>query len=115
MLETWMDCPHDDDLYAKLKVAIREAQSEHFTMSFPAGEDLDMLTEIWNQGIDSRLEALTERSSAKLQSTRFGTRMAFAIHPEELPTLIRRLFEHGSENGETLAGDILSSVFAEEL
>lgn len=50
------------------------------------------IAQAWNVGIDSYLEALTDRSSANEGK--------FLIHPEELHTLVRRLMEDVGNNEE---------------
>ena len=106
----WMNCTFDDDVYAELKKRIAAAQGdEHYTMKL-VREDYVVFAEAWNQGIDSHLEALTERSSVEEKSDRFGTRAHISIHPEELPVLIRRLLGNGSDEAGSLATDILTSL-----
>jgi hypothetical protein len=61
----------------------------------------------WNQGIDSYLEAMTERSIVIDTPSRFTV----LIHPEELHTLVRRLMnlESGTQY-DNLAKELASSI-----
>lgn len=84
-------CVYDDDTYAELKKKIAAAQGdEHYPMQL-TGSDYAQFAAAWNMGIDSHLEALTERSSVE----RVGHKAHIKVHPEELPVLVRRLFELG--------------------
>jgi hypothetical protein len=60
-----------------------------------------------NMGIDSHLEAITERST-------FNNGFA-NVHPEELHVLLRRLYEAENEDGWDLRGAILSTLDIEEV
>ena len=62
------------------------------------------IAECWNQGIDSHLEAITERSTADSHSGEI------LIHPEELHVLLRRLVELGTEDADSLYSGILSTL-----
>lgn len=99
----WERCVDDDDTYAALRRAIEETLG---TKPYPmtlVGEDCSIVVKAWNQGIDAHLQAFT-RSSA----TPMGKRMIFSIDPDELPILVRRLFEDAE--GEELAYSILESL-----
>jgi hypothetical protein len=61
-----------------------------------------------NMGIDSHLEALTERSTFDV-----GTGKCM-VHPEELHVLLRRLGEIGTEDSESLRDAILETLDIEE-
>ncbi len=63
----------------------------------------------WNQGIDSHLEALTERSHANANSG------SVSVHPLELKTLLRRLYESEGEAAWGLRSGILSTLGIEEI
>jgi len=99
----WWACPHNDEIYAALKANIAEAQGdEHYVMSL-VGDDARAFVAAYNQGIDSHLEAITVRSEW------MGARLRVWVHPAELPTLVRRLFE-GDDNAHSLASGILSTL-----
>ena len=73
------------------------------------GYGWEVLSEAWNQGIDSHLEALTERSTADASTGQV------LIHPEELHVLVRRLAEADSEEAHDFRGCILASLDIEEI
>lgn len=81
---------------------------EGYAMTLRAPEEWQALAAAWNQGIDSHLEALTERSRADASTGEV------LVHPDELKTLLRRLFEDGSEAGWSLRISILASLGVEE-
>ena len=99
----WSECTQNDETYAELKRRIAAEQTDHYRIEC-GSEDYKVLAEAWNMGIDSHLEALTERSSL---SSPFS-KAVFHIHPEELPVLVRRLFkiaegeDHEDEDGPAL-------------
>jgi hypothetical protein len=109
----WDNCMFDDAVYAELKKRVAAAQGdEPYTMKL-VREDYVFFAEAWNQGIDSHLEALTERSTVHTDNYDAAAgavlgKAHISIHPEELPVLIRRLFEGGDESG--LASGILSTL-----
>jgi hypothetical protein len=116
------DCTYDDETYADLKERIAAAQGEdHYPMEL-AASDYRVFAQAWNMGIDSHLEALTERSSVEQVQRGPFTKAKIRIHPEELPVLVRRLFQlgenedHTGEDGRalSLARGILSSLNIEE-
>ncbi len=91
------------------KVIRDEAQAQcpdGFTMTIRSRARWEMLAEAWNQGIDSHLEALTERSTADAATGRV------CIHPDELPTLCRRLWESYEGSGGEMALDFRASILA---
>lgn len=67
------------------------------------------LSDAWNQGIDAYLEAMTERSSAD------NTTGRVLVHPEELCTLLRRLYEDGTDDAWGLRSSILETLGIEEI
>tara|TARA_R110002126_G_scaffold70402_1_gene177181 strand:+ start:88 stop:417 length:330 start_codon:yes stop_codon:yes gene_type:complete len=102
---SWSNCTHDDNTYAKLKVEVANALGEEQYPMTLNGKDYATVATAWNQGIDSHLEALTNRSTVEWA----GNKVSFSVHPDELPTLLRRLFE-GEEQGEMFAGDIIYTL-----
>lgn len=76
-------------------------------------DEWEVMAEAWNRGIDAHLEALTERSSADASTGKVR------IHPDEVQTLVRRLWERherdGNEEARTLRSDILTALELEEV
>lgn len=58
----------DDEEYEVLKKKIIEACEEPYHVGL-AGNDVETAIEAWNQGIDSRFEAITERSEWDVETT----------------------------------------------
>ncbi len=85
---------------------------EAYTMSL-VGEASEEATRAVNQGIDSHLEACfcPDRGDSYKQS---GHRLECVVSIESLPVLLRRLFESETEEGESLASDILYSLGFDE-
>lgn len=109
----WQQCPVDDDIYAELKKRIAAEQGDDAYPMQLVGSDYVPFAEAWNMGIDAHLEALTERSSVE----QVGHKAHINIHPEELPVLVRRLYqlaEDGNEEAHSLASAILSTLAIEE-
>jgi len=65
------------------------------------------LARAWNQGIDSRLEALTARSRADASTGKV------LVHPLEVKTLVRRLVESGEEEAVSLGQDVARTLGVE--
>lgn len=112
------DYESDDRAYVALRHAVVGAveadEQEHFSMSL-VGEDIEVATGVWNRGIDSHLEALTERSSAEFVDVSFVRRLNLLIHKEELPVFLRRLSTLGDlELAEQLFDSILYVLDIEE-
>jgi hypothetical protein len=63
--------------------------------------DYKMFLGVWNQGIDSHLEAFT-----KSKYNENNGRLCLDFHISELHILVRRLQELGTEQAETWANDI---------
>ena len=87
--------------------------TEYFDMSLTF-DDLKMVKEVVNQGIDSRLEGFT-RSIFWHTSDKFVIRLECKIHPNEMQILIRRLLELETEQAEMLADDIVRIYYDEEI
>lgn len=79
-----------------------------FQMTLRSPNEWRALSEAWNQGIDSHLEAITARSSADAQTGKV------LVHPAELATLLRRLYEAGEDDASdpNPAWDLRSSILA---
>lgn len=93
----WENCTENDETYDALKRAISARQGdEHFPMVLTY-DAYHVFAKAWNMGIDAHLEALTDRSSVEERDGKAHV----SIHPEELPTLVRRLFELGESEDHT--------------
>ena len=76
--------------------------SEFFPITTPTfTEDFKLFKDIVNQGIDSHLEAFV-----KSEFKEAGDRYLFNFHKSELPILLRRLRELGTEESDYWASDI---------
>lgn len=71
------------------------------------GKDKASITKAIKQGIDSYLEAIqfTEILHTKHQ-------LVVEVAPQSMPVLLRRLFETGADNDQSLAGDIMTILTA---
>lgn len=87
----------------------REQCPDGYPMVLKSQREWSVLSAAWNQGIDSHLEAITERSSADSCTGNVN------VHPDELQVLLRRLFEDGSDEAWSLRTDILSTLGVEEI
>ena len=75
---------------------------DFFDISCCAGtSDCDLFVSVWNQGIDSHLQAFT-RSKNRWEDGR----LCLDIHRDELPILLRRLRELETEDADMWADDI---------
>ena len=96
--------------------------STGFHMTLQNQEEWKALSAAWNQGIDSHLEALTERSQADSNTGKV------VVHPEEVHVLVRRLgeldgealwpdwnYERENNPAENLRQGILSALDIEEI
>lgn len=91
-----------------LEKEIKEKCTSNFPMKL-VGEDAETLTKIWNQGIDSYLEAFIQSSA-----TWEGNRLVINIDSKEMHILIRRLLESEEKNAADLAS-VICSYFNIEL
>lgn len=86
-----------------------------YPMTLKSKSEWLVLATAWNQGIDSHLEAMTERSSADHRTGKV------LVHPEELHVLLRRLYEgdglskNALEAAWMLRKDILQTLGIEEI
>lgn len=84
-------------------------------VSFLVGTpDYHLFVDIWNQGIDSRLEAFT-KSEYKFRGTMVGNRLIISFHPDEMSILLRRLSEVNTEKADMWIGDILYFYYDKEV
>jgi hypothetical protein len=85
---------------------INESTDEYFPITTPIGsEDDKLFVGIVNQGIDSSLEGFT-KSDFTVKDTSLGKRRVFNFHTSELPILLRRLEELGTEEALQWKDDI---------
>ena len=77
-------------------------------------DDLEMVKEVVNMGIDSRLEGFTQ-STFEITNDKFVTRLECKIHPDEMQILIRRLLEFEVYESDEFADDIVNSYYGAEI
>jgi hypothetical protein len=83
-----------------------EIQSDFFEITTPVeSKDAKLFAKIINQGIDSNLEGFT-KSKFDTKQTSNGRRLVLNFHKDEIPTLVRRLEEIGTEEALMWADDI---------
>ena len=87
--------------------------TEYFEMSLTF-DDLKMVKEVVNRGIDSRLEGFTV-SIFHHEVVNGVLRLQCQIYPAEMQILIRRLLELETEQAEMLADDIVRIYYDEEI
>jgi hypothetical protein len=92
-----------------IKKACADQCPDGYPMTIRCKDEWRAIAAAWNQGIDSHLEALTERSSAD------HTTGEVRVHPDELHVLLRRLYEDGGDEAWSLRSDILSTLDIEEV
>lgn len=86
-----------------------------FYASFPVNsEDYNNVVQVWNMGIDSRLEAFTEANS-DYKCFMSGRLYIDIFTNNALQILIRRLLELETESAELLADDIVRVQFDIEI
>lgn len=101
---TFGECPAE-----LIKLATLDQCPGGYLMTLRDPDEWQALAAAWNQGIDSHLEALTERSHANASTGSVN------VHPAELHTLLRRLYESGDESAWGLRSGILTTLGIEEL
>jgi hypothetical protein len=92
-----------------IRAAAREQCPDGYPMTIRCRDEWAVIAAAWNQGIDSHLEALTERSSANASTGSVN------VHPDELHVLLRRLLHDDGEEATMLRSDILSTLDIEEV
>lgn len=93
----------------KLGAAIREAQTEPYSMSL-VGHDAQAVQAAVNQGIDSHLEACFVPARGDSYKWIGSYRLQCSVSPESLPVLVRRLLETGEDHAMSLASSICSTL-----
>ena len=91
-----------------IKERVMSQAPNGYPMHIKSQDEWDVIVQAVNQGIDSHLEGFTH---SKFDSTT-GKVM---IHPEEMTTLLRRLYEDGDDEAWSLRTDILSTFNIEEV
>ncbi len=103
-----------DKLGEEIKKRAIEQCPDGYEISTSNAKTFEAIRDAWNLGIDSHVEAITERSSCNVRaegSRRMSRCVAdIIIHPEELHVLVRRLMESGDERAEDLASSICSTL-----
>lgn len=94
---------------ALIKLAALAQCPDGFPLCIRSQGEWKALSYAWNQGIDAHLEALTKRSSADSSTGQVN------VHPEELHTLLRRLYESGSDEAWNLRGSIVFALGIDEV
>lgn len=86
---------------------------KYLALSFRFGsDDCKLFVEIWNQGIDARLEAFTE---SKHVADHVENRLHLFIALGELSILLRRLTELETDSADQWADDIVFAQFGHEI
>lgn len=94
---------------AVIRAEAREQCPDGYPMTIKSQREWAVIAAAWNQGIDSHLEALTERSRADASTGEVN------VHPDELHVLCRRLEESGDEEASNLRCCILATLEIEEI
>jgi hypothetical protein len=84
------------------------------------GEDREVVTRLVNQGIDSRLEAITKSTFSvgerRLADGRVTQRyLGSTVHNDDMMVLLRRMSEDDSETASSLRMSILFTLNIEEI
>ena len=84
-------------------------------IAMPAGsEDFELFAAIWNQGIDAYLKAFCRGEHRFAPNPPLGRRLVLTFHPNGIPTLLRRLLEHGSDEADMWVDDIVRRYYEAE-
>ena len=100
-------------------------QNPHWLWSVVVGQDgWALFMHIWNEGIDSRLEAFARSRAWPIwqypgasrfhlapQNEDMEFKMLYLFHPDEIQILIRRLLEYETEEAEQWATDIVEHIW----
>ena len=105
---------HCDISWERIKAAFEKLCPEGFYRMELVGQDQEIAQDVWNQGIDSRLEAITEPSSACWVNRGFGPRLSLKLDINGLLVFLRRLYEYTEaeepDEGEDTAYMLYSAV-----
>ena len=94
------------DLIAQLAHA---QTPEGYPMTIRCSDEWSAIADAVNDGIDARLEAVTDRSSFDASTGEC------LVHPDELPCLLGRLHESDREIAWSLRSGILQTLGVEEI
>lgn len=89
-----------------IKKRVYSESPSGYPMTIKNQDEWSVIAEVVNQGIDSHLEGFT-RSKFKNGEC--------LIHPNEMTTFLRRLYENGSEMAWSLRSGILETLGIEEI
>lgn len=73
-------------------------------------DDCSMFMDVFNQGIDSRLEAFV-----KSKGEWKNNRLFITVHPDELSIFFRRMIELESETADQWINDLLEHIYKIEV
>lgn len=90
-----------------IKTLVRQQCPDGYTMRIRCQTEWGAIAACVNEGIDSHLEAITDRSSFNAETGEC------CVHPDELHVLCRRLIDH--EEAWDLRGAILDTLGIEEI
>jgi hypothetical protein len=97
---------NEEVVSAEEKLAQQQQNKDYLPITTPVGSPDDKLfTEVINQGIDSHLEGFT-KSKFEIKNSSLGNRRIFNFHRSEIPILLRRLEEIGTEEALQWKDDI---------
>lgn len=99
-----------DRLGEEIKKRAIEQCPDGYNISTMSEIEFKVIADAINQGIDSHLEVISNRSTHEIRPQKLGNRAYFCIHPEELHVLVRRLMKSENEVAESLASDICSTL-----
>ena len=101
-----LEVANEPELSEEDNIEQPQEESEFLPITTPVGSPDDKLfTEVVNQGIDSHLEGFT-KSKFEIKNASNGNRKIFNFHKSEIPILLRRLEEIGTEEAQQWADDI---------
>ena len=92
-----------------IKAAANSQCPKGYPMTIKGQHEWSAIAQAVNQGIDSHLEAITERSAFDASTGEC------LVHPNELHVLLRRFYEDGGDEAWSLRGDILGTLGIEEV
>jgi hypothetical protein len=98
------------DFWIKLTAQAQGENMQFIKITIPLTNrtDIEMFKKVVNQGIDSHLEAFTKSRFSRGKGDVGEPRLILDFHVSELPLLVRRLNELGTEEAESWAQDIES-------
>jgi hypothetical protein len=87
-------------------------------MNYPMtlkGDDRQLIVDAVNQGIDAHLQGITDSSFKWVDDMLCGKALQCEVSYKDLPIIIRRLLEVGSEETDMLAQDIATTLEIDDL